>query len=92
METLSQNNSQTSCRGFNQNDSTPLGVQLADIHPIKVLFVKDKLPDRIIILPAAIAPSLNMSSKALSQDSKPISVIVHKDLFTNYSYAFCMQK
>jgi hypothetical protein len=31
-----------------------------DVHPTKVLFVSDKLPDGIILPPVAIAPSLNM--------------------------------
>jgi hypothetical protein len=35
-------------------------VQLPDIHPSNVLFLKDKLTDGLIFLPVTIAPSLNM--------------------------------
>jgi hypothetical protein len=38
-----------------------LWVQLPDIHPIKVLFVKDKLPEEFIFPPVAVDPSLNTS-------------------------------
>jgi hypothetical protein len=38
-----------------------LGVQLPDIHPTKVLFVKDKLPDGFMFPPVVTAPSLTMS-------------------------------
>jgi hypothetical protein len=38
-----------------------LWVQLPDILPTKVLFVKDKLPGVFMFPPVATAPSLNMS-------------------------------
>jgi hypothetical protein len=38
-----------------------LWVQVPDIHPIKVLSEKDKLPDGFMFPPVTIAPSLNMS-------------------------------
>jgi hypothetical protein len=50
-------------RGHQPKRSQPFWVQLPDIHPTKVLFVKDKLPDGLILPPVAVAPSLNMSAK-----------------------------
>jgi hypothetical protein len=46
-----------SCRGHQPKRSQPLWVQLPNIHPTKVLFAKDKLPNKIILPPVAITPS-----------------------------------
>jgi hypothetical protein len=60
MEAFSQNDP-PSCRGLQPKHSQLFWVQPPDIHPAKVLFTKDKFPERIILPPAAIGPSLNMS-------------------------------
>jgi hypothetical protein len=60
VEVLNQNDSAHVAEAFSQAILF-LWVQLPDINPTKVIFVKEKLPDGIILFPVAIAPSLNMS-------------------------------
>jgi hypothetical protein len=48
METLSQNDSPSKSQKPSGKAISSLWVQLPDIHPIKVLFSKDKLPDEFI--------------------------------------------
>jgi hypothetical protein len=93
MEALSQNNPPSpSCTGLQPKRSQPFWVQLPDIHPTKVLFAKDKLPDGMILPPVAIGPRAEYV-KAFRQDNNPVSVsippvTVYKALFTNSSYAY----
>jgi hypothetical protein len=96
MEAFSQNDSPPSRRGHQRKRSQPFWIQLPDIHPTKVLFVKDKLPDGIIIPSVAISPSLNMSRPSakttISLASEYLQVMVYKALFTISSYAFHAQE
>jgi hypothetical protein len=48
----------------------PLWVQLPDIHPTKVLFAKDKLPERFTFPPVATAASLNVSRPSARQQTR----------------------
>jgi hypothetical protein len=57
--------------GLKVNRSNPFWLLLPDIHPTKVLFVKDKLPDGFVFSLDAMAPNLNMS-RPTSQDMKPV--------------------
>jgi hypothetical protein len=59
MEALNQNDSSLNVsEAFSQSDPIHLG---SDIHPTKVLFVKDKLPDGFIFPRVAAASILSMS-------------------------------
>lgn len=81
---------------FNQSDALPR-VHLPDIHPAKVLIVKDKLPHGFMFPPVETVPSLNMSSTAFSQSNKPVSISIPpvtalQALFSNPRYAFRAQE
>jgi hypothetical protein len=79
---------------FNQSDPLPpksqrqsanaiptFCVQIPDIHPAKVLFAKDKLPDGNLLPPVAIALGLNTSMPQANNNpvsESTLSVIVYK--------------
>jgi hypothetical protein len=58
---FSQSDFPKSRRGRQPKRSQPFWVQLPDIHPTKIPFLKDRFLDRIILPPVAIAPGPNMS-------------------------------
>jgi hypothetical protein len=58
-------------------------VQLPDIHPTKVPFAEDKLPDGIILSPVAIAPCLNMSRPS-AKTSIPLALAYPHLQFTRH--------
>jgi hypothetical protein len=60
-------------RGLQPKLSNPFWVYLPDIPPTKVLFAKDKLPDGIILPPAATGPSLNMSRPSAQTTIIPLA-------------------
>jgi hypothetical protein len=55
MEALSQNDSPSKSLRPSAKAIPSLWVQLPDIQPTKVLFIKDKLPDRSVFPPVSIA-------------------------------------
>jgi hypothetical protein len=60
MENLSQNHSLQVAETFSQTIQS-FWVQLPDMHPTKVFFVKDKEPGEFMFPSVTVVPSLNMS-------------------------------
>jgi hypothetical protein len=84
---LNQNDPLPSRRGLQPKRSHPFWIKLPDIHPTKVLFVKDKLPDGFMFPSVAIVLSLD---KHVSLSISPF--IVHLALFSNSSKAYRSQE
>jgi hypothetical protein len=49
-----------------------LSVKLPDIHPTKVLLIKDKFPNRFMFPPVTVAPNLNIS-KPSAKTTNPLA-------------------
>jgi hypothetical protein len=81
--------------GFQLMQSQPFWVQPPHIHPTKVLWTKNKLPNGRLLPPVATALNLNMSRPS-AKTTKCISVstpvIIYKALFSSSSYALHTQE
>jgi hypothetical protein len=69
-EAFSQDDSSKRRRGLQLKRFQPFSVQLPNMHPNKVIFARDKLPEDIVLPPVAIAPCLTCQHPQPRQQSR----------------------